>query len=203
MQHHIEEDHGGDNDDSFDETELELEFEEFLIRTDDLAKTTTHTSLPLLGRSKAGPIRIASKEVPIAPLRVETPTCIPINQLRRDSDVGSYDMESRNFKDLSVAISPEEDFDYEADGRAQPSPGSAQEIDARERRFKCPVPGCGKAYKNLNGLKYHAAHGHCENDSEDKRFRCPHQGCHKRYKNANGLKYHLAHAHVRPNLSFV
>ncbi|CAG8581092.1 9288_t:CDS:2 [Diversispora eburnea] len=26
--------------------------------------------------------------------------------------------------------------------------------------YKCPVPGCPKAYKNANGLKYHNEHGH-------------------------------------------
>ena len=29
--------------------------------------------------------------------------------------------------------------------------------------FKCPVPGCDKAYKQQNGLKYHKLHGHCNN----------------------------------------
>jgi transcription factor SFP1 len=31
----------------------------------------------------------------------------------------------------------------------------------REKPFKCTVPGCEKAYKQPNGLKYHKAHGHC------------------------------------------
>lgn len=29
--------------------------------------------------------------------------------------------------------------------------------------FKCPVPGCDKAYKQQNGLKYHRLHGNCNN----------------------------------------
>lgn len=31
---------------------------------------------------------------------------------------------------------------------------------ASEKPFKCSVPGCEKAYKQQNGLKYHKAHGH-------------------------------------------
>lgn len=29
-----------------------------------------------------------------------------------------------------------------------------------EKPFACPVPGCKKRYKNVNGIKYHAKHGH-------------------------------------------
>lgn len=30
-----------------------------------------------------------------------------------------------------------------------------------DKPFKCPSPGCDKAYKQMNGLKYHRVHGHC------------------------------------------
>jgi hypothetical protein len=29
-----------------------------------------------------------------------------------------------------------------------------------DRPFVCPVPGCKKRYKNVNGIKYHAKNGH-------------------------------------------
>lgn len=29
-----------------------------------------------------------------------------------------------------------------------------------EKPFACPVPGCKKRYKNVNGIKYHAKNGH-------------------------------------------
>ncbi|KAL3229563.1 Transcription factor SFP1 [Nakaseomyces bracarensis] len=84
--------------------------------------------------------------------------------------------------------------------------------------YKCPVLGCGKTYKNQNGLKYHRLHGHqnqtlVENpdgtfsildpdsnkvyieslqDIRDKPYRC--DVCGKRYKNLNGLKYHRGHS---------
>lgn len=65
-----------------------------------------------------------------------------------------------------------------------------------ERPYVCNVSGCGKSYKNPNGLKYHAIHGHdASGEIVDKPHRCSVQGCGKRYKNANGLKYHMAHSH--------
>jgi hypothetical protein len=29
-----------------------------------------------------------------------------------------------------------------------------------DKPFTCPVPGCKKKYKNVNGIKYHAKNGH-------------------------------------------
>lgn len=31
---------------------------------------------------------------------------------------------------------------------------------SREKPFACPVPGCYKRYKNINGIKYHSKNGH-------------------------------------------
>lgn len=55
-----------------------------------------------------------------------------------------------------------------------PSPGAASaagmKFDTKavmatpgnvDKPFKCPSPGCDKAYKQMNGLKYHRVHGHC------------------------------------------
>lgn len=73
-----------------------------------------------------------------------------------------------------------------------------------ERPYVCQYPGCGKSYKNANGLKYHAIHGHLNGTvpppspiikTHEKPYKCPHPDCGKRYKNANGLKYHLIHGH--------
>ncbi|KAG0360286.1 Transcriptional regulator of ribosomal biogenesis protein [Gamsiella multidivaricata] len=74
--------------------------------------------------------------------------------------------------------------------------------------YRCSVPGCDKAYKNPNGLKYHNQHGHSsssagsglmEGESPEVRpYVCTFLDCGKRYKNLNGLKYHIEHTH--PNL---
>lgn len=31
---------------------------------------------------------------------------------------------------------------------------------SNEKPFACPVPGCKKRYKNVNGIKYHSKNGH-------------------------------------------
>jgi len=40
-----------------------------------------------------------------------------------------------------------------------------------EKRYMCPVPGCGKIYKNPNGLKYHNENGHLKEGEVSKRSR--------------------------------
>ncbi|KAF9208314.1 Transcriptional regulator of ribosomal biogenesis proteins [Haplosporangium sp. Z 27] len=70
--------------------------------------------------------------------------------------------------------------------------------------YRCTVPGCDKAYKNPNGLKYHNQHGHSSpglgdaDNPEARPYVCNFLECGKRYKNLNGLKYHLEHTH--PNM---
>ncbi|KAI8081605.1 uncharacterized protein BX664DRAFT_340808 [Halteromyces radiatus] len=73
-----------------------------------------------------------------------------------------------------------------------------------DKPYRCDVPGCDKAYKNPNGLKYHRMHGHCESTDSDneadalqKPYQCTVMGCRKRYKNMNGLKYHIEHSHIK------
>ncbi|KAN0060001.1 Transcription factor sfp1 [Thecaphora frezii] len=34
-----------------------------------------------------------------------------------------------------------------------------------DKPYKCPAPGCDKAYKQMNGLKYHRLHGHCNQNN--------------------------------------
>ncbi|CDH48638.1 predicted protein [Lichtheimia corymbifera JMRC:FSU:9682] len=64
------------------------------------------------------------------------------------------------------------------------------------RPYKCTIPGCTKAYKNANGLKYHREHGHVETGEEDiliRPYRCA--LCNKGYRQMSGLKYHMTHGH--------
>lgn len=75
-----------------------------------------------------------------------------------------------------------------------PAGGYSLSRSGNDRPFVCPVSGCGKTYKNANGLKYHAIHGH-DGVLVEKPHKCPFNGCGKRYKNSNGLKYHFQHAH--------
>ena len=34
-----------------------------------------------------------------------------------------------------------------------------------DKPYKCPAAGCDKAYKQMNGLKYHRLHGHCNQNN--------------------------------------
>ncbi|KAJ3328721.1 hypothetical protein HDU93_001349, partial [Gonapodya sp. JEL0774] len=81
-------------------------------------------------------------------------------------------------------------------------PMSALLPPGQKRTFVCSVRGCGKSYKNANGLKYHEQHGHYTDTGDptlnaiiNKPYMCTIPNCGKRYKNPNGLKYHIEHAH--------
>jgi transcription factor SFP1 len=43
----------------------------------------------------------------------------------------------------------------------------AECADKNDKPYRCTYPGCDKAYKNPNGLKYHNLHGHCGGDEDD------------------------------------
>lgn len=40
------------------------------------------------------------------------------------------------------------------------SPTTLPDGTVIEKPFACPVPGCKKRYKNVNGIKYHSKNGH-------------------------------------------
>ncbi|KAJ8783197.1 hypothetical protein J1605_009805 [Eschrichtius robustus] len=61
-----------------------------------------------------------------------------------------------------------------------------------EKPFACPVPGCKKRYKNVNGIKYHAKNGHRTQIRVRKPFKCR---CGKSYKTAQGLRHHTINFH--------
>ncbi|RDD37887.1 Juxtaposed with another zinc finger protein 1 [Trichoplax sp. H2] len=61
-----------------------------------------------------------------------------------------------------------------------------------EKPFACPVPGCNKRYKNVNGMKYHAKNGHKKEIRVRKAYRCT---CKKSYRSAMALKKHCTKVH--------
>ncbi|XP_020793284.1 juxtaposed with another zinc finger protein 1b [Boleophthalmus pectinirostris] len=61
-----------------------------------------------------------------------------------------------------------------------------------EKPFACPVPGCKKRYKNVNGIKYHAKNGHRTQIRVRKPFKCR---CGKSYKTPQGLRHHTINFH--------
>ncbi|XP_077996588.1 juxtaposed with another zinc finger protein 1-like [Glandiceps talaboti] len=64
--------------------------------------------------------------------------------------------------------------------------------DNDEKPFACPVPGCKKRYKNVNGIKYHAKNGHRKDTKVRKGYKCR---CGKSYKSSQGLRQHHATQH--------
>ncbi|KAI0236814.1 hypothetical protein L0F63_001643 [Massospora cicadina] len=75
--------------------------------------------------------------------------------------------------------------------------------------YVCATPGCGKKYKQPNGLKYHLTKGQCtvinletgERPLHDRRknVACPFLPCSSDFSTPNGLKYHLFKHHLKPN----
>ncbi|CAB3235460.1 unnamed protein product [Arctia plantaginis] len=66
-------------------------------------------------------------------------------------------------------------------------------LAAQEKPFACPVPGCKKRYKNVNGIKYHSKNGHKKDGKVKKAYKCQ---CGKSYKTAQGLKSHSISQHI-------
>ncbi|XP_053664899.1 uncharacterized transmembrane protein DDB_G0289901 [Anopheles marshallii] len=65
---------------------------------------------------------------------------------------------------------------------------------SNEKPFACPVPGCKKRYKNVNGIKYHSKNGHKKDGNRvRKAFKCY---CGKSYKTAQRLKNHNMVVHA-------
>jgi transcription factor SFP1 len=90
--------------------------------------------------------------------------------------------------------------------RAADTPLPPPSLFTTHKAWRCPNPGCNKAYKQSNGLKYHLAKGQCdfaihdaidngltleEAEQRARPYVCAvGAGCDKRYRQMNGLKYH-------------
>ncbi|XP_043922741.1 juxtaposed with another zinc finger protein 1 isoform X2 [Protopterus annectens] len=135
---------------------------------------------------------------PSSSFRSSTPTEIWYNS-RRES--GLHDLPERyNSKGSEY---DEEEVEYEeSDSDESWTTESAISSEAilssmcmnggDEKPFACPVPGCKKRYKNVNGIKYHAKNGHRTQIRVRKPFKCR---CGKSYKTAQGLRHHTINFH--------
>nr|XP_040239833.2 mucin-19 isoform X1 [Anopheles coluzzii] len=78
--------------------------------------------------------------------------------------------------------------------RHSASGGGSGINSTNEKPFACPVPGCKKRYKNVNGIKYHSKNGHKKDGNRvRKAFKCY---CGKSYKTAQRLKNHNVVVHA-------
>lgn len=79
---------------------------------------------------------------------------------------------------------------------------SSLEDSEGKKRYMCTVPGCGKRYKNINGIKYHVKNGHNKkeinggNNEVRKSYICH---CGKAYKSQSGLRHHQNTQHGQGN----
>ncbi|XP_022106559.1 juxtaposed with another zinc finger protein 1-like [Acanthaster planci] len=67
-----------------------------------------------------------------------------------------------------------------------------------DKPYQCPVPGCKKRYKNVNGIKYHAKNGHRKENKVKKSYKCR---CGKSYKSQQGLRQHVNIQHPPATLT--
>ncbi|XP_071521843.1 uncharacterized protein [Panulirus ornatus] len=72
--------------------------------------------------------------------------------------------------------------------------------NGEDKPYVCPVVGCRKRYKNVNGIKYHAKNSHKKDSKVRKPYRCY---CGKSYCTNQGLKNHCTHSHKNESLTAV
>ncbi|XP_060553887.1 juxtaposed with another zinc finger protein 1-like isoform X2 [Ruditapes philippinarum] len=131
----------------------------------------------------------AKSRVPSPPsIRSSTPTS---SDLGDDDDICSED------EDSDDSYTTQEEFTTELIlGMMQ----NLKDGDV-DKPFACPVPGCKKRYKNVNGMKYHARHGHRKDSSlfcrVKKAFKCK---CGKSYRTAQKLRAHMIVKHSTTDL---
>ncbi|XP_063608138.1 uncharacterized protein LOC134782540 isoform X2 [Penaeus indicus] len=72
--------------------------------------------------------------------------------------------------------------------------------NGEDKPYICPVVGCRKRYKNVNGIKYHAKNAHKKDSKVRKPYRCY---CGKSYCTNQGLKTHCSHSHKNESMTAV
>ncbi|XP_014276445.1 juxtaposed with another zinc finger protein 1 [Halyomorpha halys] len=124
-------------------------------------------------------------EKPATQLPVQT----PISNGNEADDVFSESEDSNDSWSTQEEFSSEFILKY---GSKMVSPTTLPDGTVIEKPFACPVPGCKKRYKNVNGIKYHSKNGHKNEGKIRKGFKCY---CGKSYKTNGGLKNHTALMH--------
>ncbi|KAH7945183.1 hypothetical protein HPB49_007390 [Dermacentor silvarum] len=132
----------------------------------------------------------ASRVEPLGTIRKRQRTLSPASSICSNTPTGSeMDEEemSSESDDSNDSWTTQNEFISEFIMRMMSSAGSTE-----EKPFACPVPGCKKRYKNVNGIKYHAKNGHKKEAKVKKGHRCH---CGKSYKTAQGLRVHSLSQH--------
>ncbi|XP_023673464.1 juxtaposed with another zinc finger protein 1-like [Paramormyrops kingsleyae] len=118
-----------------------------------------------------------------------TPPITPSSSFRSSTPTGSeYDEEEVDYE----ASDSDESWTTESAISSESILSSMFMNGGDEKPFACPVPGCKKRYKNVNGIKYHAKNGHRTQIRVRKPFKCR---CGKSYKTSQGLRHHTINFH--------
>ncbi|KAL0985442.1 hypothetical protein UPYG_G00156950 [Umbra pygmaea] len=118
-----------------------------------------------------------------------TPPITPSSSFRSSTPTGSEcDEEELDYEDSDS----DESWTTESAISAESILSSMCMNGREEKPFACPVPGCKKRYKNVNGIKYHAKNGHRTQIRVRKSFKCR---CGKSYKTSPGLRHHTINFH--------
>uniref|UniRef100_A0A4W3HCK3 JAZF zinc finger 1 n=1 Tax=Callorhinchus milii TaxID=7868 RepID=A0A4W3HCK3_CALMI len=118
-----------------------------------------------------------------------TPPVTPSSSFRSSTPTGSeYDEEEVDYEESDS----DESWTTESAISSEAILSSMCMNGGEEKPFACPVPGCKKRYKNVNGIKYHAKNGHRTQIRVRKPFKCR---CGKSYKTAQGLRHHTINFH--------
>uniref|UniRef100_A0A8D3AXV2 Juxtaposed with another zinc finger protein 1 n=2 Tax=Percomorphaceae TaxID=1489872 RepID=A0A8D3AXV2_SCOMX len=118
-----------------------------------------------------------------------TPPITPSSSFRSSTPTGSeYDEEEVDYEESDS----DESWTTESAISSESILSSMCMNGGEEKPFACPVPGCKKRYKNVNGIKYHAKNGHRTQIRVRKPFKCR---CGKSYKTSQGLRHHTINFH--------
>ncbi|GAA6086285.1 juxtaposed with another zinc finger protein 1b [Tachysurus ichikawai] len=118
-----------------------------------------------------------------------TPPITPSSSFRSSTPTGSeYDEEEADYEESDS----DESWTTESAISSESILSSMCMNGGDEKPFACPVPGCKKRYKNVNGIKYHAKNGHRTQIRVRKPFKCR---CGKSYKSSQGLRHHTVNFH--------
>ncbi|KAI5729144.1 hypothetical protein M8J77_026013 [Diaphorina citri] len=158
---------------------------------DDIVPNGHSTAVPVLPHHNV--IKIQSPPPPpIVTTQLPSPSIVPaVSSSPQGSELGE-DLEEENMlEDSNDSWTLAEEYSSEyilKHGSKMTTP-----VDGNvEKPFACPVPGCKKRYKNVNGIKYHSKNGHKTDGRIYKNFKCH---CGKSYKTSQGLKTHTLLQH--------
>ncbi|XP_026687897.1 uncharacterized protein LOC113472366, partial [Diaphorina citri] len=126
---------------------------------DDIVPNGHSTAVPVLPHHNV--IKIQSPPPPpVVTTQLPSPSIVPaVSSSPQGSELGE-DLEEENMlEDSNDSWTLAEEYSSEyilKHGSKMTTP-----VDGNvEKPFACPVPGCKKRYKNVNGIKYHSKNGH-------------------------------------------